>query len=139
MLNRVLSIFAFSILIFLSSGCATNSSLKSASTNKSNSVGNKVIIYDIKRKGCPACVYQERVFKVKEVKELLDRDCEVIYVDINEQDNLPKEWMRTNATPTVHFVDANNKKLIPSIHSVQPYQFRDAILAAKKELDSRKN
>ncbi len=111
-----------------------------ASTNSANLPlpKDKVIIYDIKRKGCPACAYQERVLRVKEVKELLDKYCKIIYVDINEQDKLPKEWMKTNKTPTVHFVDSKMHKLIPSIGSVQPYEFRDAILEALKALKKDK-
>jgi len=123
--------FVFLVLsLFLIIGCSN--------TNKPKpQLSSKVIIYDIKRKGCPACIYQKKVFKVPEIKELLDNYCKVIYVDINEQEKLPKEWMKTHKTPTVHFVDSNNNKLIPSIGSVYPYEFRDAILKAVKELKKR--
>ncbi len=133
MLKRLfIDIFLLSTLFFVTS-CANSTNINSIQ----NLPKNKVIIFDIKRKGCPACAYQERVFRVKEVKELLDKYCKVIYVDVYNQDILPKEWMHSNATPTVHFVDSNFNKLIPSINSVQPYEFRDAILEAVKALKSK--
>ncbi len=131
-MKRVLKILPFILIITFFSACSN-----SQPTPQSKLDSNKVIIYDIKRKGCPACAYQERVFRVPEVKELLDKYCQIIYVDVSEQDKLPKKWMHTHKTPTVHFVDANNNKLIPSIGSVYPYEFRDAILKAKAELDKR--
>jgi len=133
MLKRLfLFIFSFSA-IFFTSGCATSNGTNVAQ----NLPTDKVIIYDIKRKGCPACEYQERVFRVKEVKELLDKYCKVIYVDVYHQDILPDGLEHTNRTPTAYFVDSNMHQLIPPVGSVQPYQFRDAILEAVKVLKSR--
>ncbi len=121
--------------VFFTTSCATETNkLKS---NKST-LNSKVVLYIIKREGCPACVYQEKVVRVKEVKEILDRYCIVNYIDVREQDSLPKEWMHTFKTPTVHFVDSSNSKLIPSIGSVYPYEFRDALLKAKDVLDKRR-
>ena len=125
MIKKLFTLFAISLMVI---GCATSM------PNPKNLPKDKVIIYDIVRDGCPACEYQKRVLKVKEVKEALDKYCILIKVPINEQNRLPREWMITNITPTVHFVDSNFNKLIPSIHSVQPYQFLDAILRAHKNL-----
>ncbi len=119
------------LISLIAIGCATST------PNLKNLPKDKVIIYDIVRDGCPACEYQKRVLKVKEVKEALDKYCILIKIPVNEQDKLPKEWMVTNITPTVHFVDSNFNRLIPSIHSVQPYQFLDAINQAYKKLTTK--
>ena len=133
MRKNFIKILLFAIFSLLITSCATPNSTNSLQ----NLPKDKIIIFDIKRKGCPACAYQERVFKVKEVKELLDKYCKVIYVDVYNQDILPKTLEHTNKTPTVYFVDSNMHQLIPSINSVQPYQFRDAILEALKVLKER--
>jgi len=131
--RRVLLFISLMFVLTVVGGCANSNSIETPQELPKN----KVILYIIKRDGCPACEYQKRVLKVKEVKELLDNYCKVVYIDVNEQEKLPREWMHTNKTPTVHFVDSNLNRLIPSIGSVYPYEFRDAILKAKKELDKR--
>ena len=134
MFKRVLLFISLFFISMVVGGCANSNNIEvSQSLPK-----NKVILYIIKRDGCPACEYQKRVLRVKEVKELLDNYCKVFYIDVNEQEKLPKEWMHTNKTPTVHFVDSDLNRLIPSIGSVYPYEFRDAILEAKEELDKIK-
>lgn len=134
MFKKISALLLISILFFTTSCVNATNQLDGTK----NSLSSKVILYIIKREGCPACIYQEKVVKVKEVKELLDRYCIVNYVDVREQNSLPKEWMHTFKTPTVHFVDSSNSKLIPSIGSVYPYEFRDALLKAKEVLDRRR-
>ncbi len=133
MFRRVLLFISLMFVLTVVGGCANSNSIETPQELPKN----KVILYIIKRDGCPACEYQKRVLKVKEVKELLDNYCKVVYINVNGQEKLPKEWMHTNKTPTVHFVDSNLNRLIPSIGSVYPYEFRDAILEAKKVLDKR--
>ncbi len=123
-------IFFTLISIFFITSCSNSNNIKI----NENLPKDKVIIYIIKRDGCPACEYQKRVLRVKEVKELLDKYCKVIKVDVRNQDSLPREWMKSYKTPTVHFVDYKFNKLIPSIGSVYPYEFRDAILKAHNKL-----
>jgi len=111
MSNSLKSILtSISIAFFMFSGCASTSpALKMSASGKS-----RIDLYAIYQDGCPACAMMKQSMKDPRVQELLSREFTVHISDISDKESLPKAWMRPVYTPTLYFLDSNQKELISS-------------------------
>ena len=101
-----------------------------------NELNNKVVMYIIKRDGCPACIYQQKIIKLPDINNIIKSSFKIVYIDFYNQDKLPYLWMHTKSTPTVHFLDKKGNKLIDSINSVNKNTFKAKLLEAKRHLNN---
>jgi len=100
-----------------------------SSTPKVKRVGDKDIkIYYIHRDHCPGCEYMDAVFKTKEIQNILKNGYKLIVVDVNNQEALPSNLLKTRTTPTLYFVDNSNHKIAKEEHVLSPEQLKQKLL-----------
>ena len=74
----------------------------------------KIDLYAVYQDGCPACAMMKQSMKSTRVQDLLSKEFTVHIYDISQKESLPKVWMRPTYTPTLYFLDSNQKELISS-------------------------
>lgn len=77
----------------------------------------KIDIYAVYQDGCPACTMMKTSMRDPRVQSLLSSEFTVHTYDIRDKESLPKVWMRPVYTPTLYFLDRNQKELISSINA----------------------
>ena len=103
-------LIGISMMFLMFSGCAgTSPALKTSASGKS-----RIDLYAVYQDGCPACAMLKQSMKDPRVQELLSREFTVYISDISDKESLPKAWMRPVYTPTLYFLDSNQKELISS-------------------------
>jgi len=114
--------FTLAIIAFFLLGCSNISNIKPQFANTTN---KKIKIYYVHRDGCPACSYMDSVLKNQEIKTIINRDFKLITVDYREQSSkLPKKSMITFKTPTLYFLDSNNKEVSKPVHALSVEDFK---------------
>ncbi|MBN2825356.1 MAG: DUF255 domain-containing protein [Campylobacterales bacterium] len=74
---------------------------------------NKPIFIYIAQKGCHACAHMDKTLSDKTIYEYLNTHFVSFKYDVHHSSKLPKE-LRSNRTPTLHFLDKEGNKLIES-------------------------
>lgn len=99
------------------------------------SPSNKIPLYFVYREGCPACEQLTEVMHRADIRAILERDFEVVRVNIRDKYALPKVWMRPFRTPTVYFLNKKQEELISSIHNMSARRFKATLLEAIEARD----
>jgi len=93
---------------------------------KKEKLSTKPYLYYIHRKGCPACVYMDRVLSLQDIKNIVNKNYKLVTVDVYNQENLPLKSMFTNKTPTFYIL--KNKKIVDKFNALEPSNFKKRLL-----------
>ncbi|KIM13424.1 MAG: hypothetical protein KU38_01915 [Sulfurovum sp. FS08-3] len=74
---------------------------------------DKPIFVYIAQKGCPACAYMDKTLGDPKIYAYLNQHFVSFKYDIHQSKGLPRE-LHSTQTPTLHFVDQEGNKIIPS-------------------------
>lgn len=73
-------------------------------------VPEKIIMLFVTQPQCPSCEALQKTMELPKPKALLSKYFELKMVNLGEE--MPKDLLRTNGTPTVYFLGAKNKPLL---------------------------
>jgi len=126
-----LKILLATFALFAITSCSTTTT-PSPSTSTSN---QKIDLYAVYKKGCPACTYMKESMRDPQVQALLAKEFNVHISDIKDKETLPKAWMRPMYAPTFYFLDSNQKELIASINAQSSSQLLATLKSAVEARD----
>jgi len=93
-----------------------------------NSKRHKVNLYFITQVGCGACKKIKEYMKNPTIKAFMEKDFIVTEVDITDKEELPFEWMKPFATPTLYFFDSKENEIIdPTVRRMSEKDFTDTL------------
>ncbi len=104
-------------------------SISTASTYKERP-SKKIQLYFVYKEHCPACEQLKQVMRREDIAVLLDKHFEITRVNIRDKEALPKVWMRPFRTPTLYYLDSEQKELISSTHNMSARRFKTTLLEA---------
>lgn len=94
------------------SNATDGSKAQMSQKNALNLVSGKTNIIFVTSEHCGSCVELKEVMKHSKISAILEKDFNVIYMDINNLKNLPTSLEAPYGTPTLYFVDASGSQLI---------------------------
>lgn len=112
-----------------------NINISSIPKRVANVSSNKIKMYFVYKDGCPACDFMKKAMRRDDIEAILDKDFEIIRVNIRDKYMLPKAWMRPFRSPTIYFMDKNQEELISSIHGMSARRFKQTLLEAIEARD----
>jgi hypothetical protein len=80
-------------------------------------------LWFVYRNGCPACAQMKARLDNPSVAKVLHRAYAVHMVGSHDQDQLPSQLPKAHKFPTLYFVDAKGKQLVPPIHNTTTLEF----------------
>jgi hypothetical protein len=108
-------------------------SSKVENSNKSglNLVSGKANILFVTSEHCGSCAELKETMKHSKISAILEKDFNVIYMDVNNLQNLPAGLEAPYGTPTLYFVDASGSQLTePMIGSKAESEFESILTNA---------
>ncbi|MDD5406077.1 MAG: hypothetical protein PHE73_03940 [Sulfurovaceae bacterium] len=106
----------------------TSSASEAASSQNIKTVSGKINILFVTQDGCGACKHVKSIMQRTEIKTILSKKFNVIFVDISEVGKLPKGLETPYGTPTLYFIDSKNEQLIdPMIGGKDEANFKDTL------------
>ena len=112
--------------------------LLSATTIMMAKPAEPIDLWFVYRDGCPACRQMKGRLENPSVAKVLKRSYRIHMVNSRKQDQLPSRLPRAHRFPTLYFVDAHGRQLVPSIHNITTLDFWKTLKRAEDIRDGKR-
>lgn len=123
------------IAILLSSSLIANKYESKLNMIKENS---KILIVELYQDGCFACDVLDSTMKSENIKKRLDKNFEIVKINVNSESHLIKEGWEWYGTPTTYFLDKDEMRLT-TIHGAplieEFHQYLDKAIKENKDFN----
>jgi thioredoxin-related protein len=115
-LKKIVYFLIISIALFANDTSVDDDKIKlKHEVSITNPKQEKINLIFVTQSGCGACKQIKEYIKENEVKNILKKDFNLYEVDINFKEELPFEWMKPVATPTLYFLGKKDDEIIEHI------------------------
>jgi len=112
------------------SNVTEDSKIENSNKGGLNLVSGKANILFVTSDHCGSCEELKKIMKHSKISAILEKDFNIIYIDVNNLQNLPAHLEAPYGTPTLYFVDASGAKLIDTMVGLKEESEFESILTS---------
>lgn len=94
------------------SNVAESQQIEKSNPTELNLISGKTNILFVTKENCGSCETLKETMKHSQISAMLEKDFNIVYIDINNADILPAKLDKPYGTPTLYFIDASGTQLI---------------------------